>query len=152
MFGVETKEEKQARKDAEEVTRLYWMDKEEKEIIEILESGQEAVLFVETEDFRPNQKITIPLEDDETKEKYELTGRLDELGKTKIQWGLPAPLDEEAYSYFIHDSAEYNTTEKKDVFENPLGYYYQNDGTFLGKTGNSEDVYITDKSTFLMNK
>jgi len=73
------------------ITRLYWMDKEGKEMIETLEYGQEAVLFVETEDYRPNQKITIPLKDDETEEEYELTGRLDELGNTKIKWILPAP-------------------------------------------------------------
>lgn len=34
--------------------------------------------------------------------------------------------------------------EKNDA----AGYYYQEDGVFLGKIGNSEDVYITDKGTF----
>jgi hypothetical protein len=34
--------------------------------------------------------------------------------------------------------------EKDDA----AGYYYQEDGVFLGKIGNSENVYITDKGTY----
>lgn len=71
------------------VIKLYWMDEEEKEIIKMFLSEQKVILFVETEDFEPNQIITIPLEDNETGEKYELRGKLDILGKTKIFWTPP---------------------------------------------------------------
>lgn len=43
--------------------------------------------------------------------------------------------------------ANTDQTQSEILKEQP-GYYYQKDGTFLGKIENNEDVYITDKGTF----
>lgn len=130
------------------VTKLYWMDENEENNIEMAEKDEKAILFVETEDFKPDQRVTIPQKDTNTGKEYKLRGRLDSFGRTKILWkGGPCPSEEDDY-YYEEDSVNNSIEEGKVISEGKPGYYYQEDGTFLGKIGNNENVFITDSSTF----
>ena len=53
---------------------MYWMDEKEEKRIETIDVGQTAVLYVLTEDFNPDDPISVNLKNEETEEEIVLDG------------------------------------------------------------------------------
>ena len=68
------------------VTDMYWMDEKEEKRIETIDVGQTAVLYVLTEDFNPDDPISVNLKNEETEEEIVLDGTVKENGLSKIKW------------------------------------------------------------------